>query len=152
MEELENKKKDNRGRHNEEELHFAPTHETKIFEDPDGVKRIWIYNRDISKLGPISCETIYPEGYQALGEKALTKADMKKQERDEKRALKLSKKLSKEKVKSEKKLSKEVKLLNKIKLSKDKKALKELKKTKVLNPKTGKYESYNMALKHGLIK
>lgn len=133
MEVLDNKI-ERRGRHKDPEIKLAPTHETKIFTDPDGVKRIWIYNRDISKFGPISCETIYPENYQALGERSLTKADMKKQEilakREAKDKIKSEKeelRLSKRKIKSDK-LSKK---LSKAKIKQDKEDLSKLSKRKI---------------------
>ena len=59
-------KKETRGRKADPEIKYAPEKETKIYIDPDGVKRIWIYDRSITKNGPISCETIYPgKGFNA---------------------------------------------------------------------------------------
>ena len=141
MEIIDNKI-ERRGRHKDPEIKLAPTHETKIFNDPDGVKRIWIYNRDISKLGPISCETIYPENYQALGEKSLTKADIKKQEI-------LAKREAKNKIKQEK----EDLRLSKKKIKSDKLSKKKIKLTqqRFINPQNGKEVGYTRAKMLGLI-
>jgi len=60
-------KTETRGRKAEPEIKLAPIHETKEFTDKKtGIKTVWIWDRSISKLGPISVETFYPSDNEKL--------------------------------------------------------------------------------------
>ena len=66
-------KKETRGRKPEPEQLVMPDKDTRVFESKDGIKRIWKYDSTITKLGPISCETIYPNSKDDIAQPLLPK-------------------------------------------------------------------------------
>ena len=41
---------------------------TQVFEDEDGSKQIWIYDKTINPFGPISVEMKYPKEHKTFAE------------------------------------------------------------------------------------